>query len=110
MQDRRLCRSDDRERALQLLVEHVSRAAGGRGVALVDDGGRLLAGAGRAGEVWAVVRGVAEESPGQGTARAYIEVADEKLRLAAPRHAMGAEILAGAARAVGRILESTASV
>jgi hypothetical protein len=56
MQDLRTKRSESRDEAIHLLLSAVSRAEGGSGIALVDDRGRLLAGAGAARQMWAAVR------------------------------------------------------
>jgi hypothetical protein len=56
MNERRLNRSTDREEAIHHLLTAVARAHGDRGIALVDDRGRLLAGSGRPREMWAATR------------------------------------------------------
>jgi hypothetical protein len=85
-------------------------SAGGRGVALVDERGRLVAGAGRTREMWTFARiaGAPDEwTQGERAVRAHIEVGGEVLSLAAPWVAVREEALAEAARSVARIFEST---
>jgi hypothetical protein len=112
MHERRTKRSTDREVATQYLLEALASATLGRGVALLDEKGRLLAGAGSSREMWAVARAVQGRSPsarGAGFGCAWIETQTECLRLAAVGLERNARELGCAAEAVGRILEAHAA-
>jgi hypothetical protein len=105
MIERRTRRSSSRDEALQLLVETIAERGGGRGVALVDDRGLLLAGAGRTREMWGLARCVSRIdslAPAERPALAHVAGADERLRLAA--YDLAGDELANAARSVRRIL------
>src|SRR5580704_14775332 len=56
MKERRTKRSTERDEAVQHLLLAVALAQGGRGIALVDDRGRLLAGSGSPRQMWAAAR------------------------------------------------------
>jgi hypothetical protein len=93
-------------------MDRVAGATGGRGIALIDDRGRLLAGAGRPQEMWAVARAAfkSEERSmvcGAPAARAHIEAEEESLRLGAVGCALSERELGEAARGVARIIAST---
>jgi len=107
MQERRIRRSDSRDDALQLLIETVADRAGGRGVALVDDRGMLLAGAGKTREMWGLARCVAQMHLFDRALHPHyvrVEGANEKLRLAA--FALGESDLSMVAKGVERILNA----
>jgi sugar (pentulose or hexulose) kinase len=94
---------------MQYLLDALSFSAQGRGVALLDDRGRLLAGAGSSREMWAVARAVQARRAsacGEALGCAWIETRAECLRLAALGFEGGSAELGNAAQSVGRILES----
>jgi hypothetical protein len=109
MHERRANRSTDRDQAMQHLLDALASATQGRGVALLDERGRLLAGAGSSREMWAVARAVQARRPsarGEAFGCAWIETEAECLRLAALGLDGDAAELGRAAQSVGRILES----
>ncbi len=94
---------------MQLLLDAFASKAQGRGVALLDERGRLLAGAGVSREMWAVARAVQarrNSARGEAFGCAWIETPSECLRLAALGLDGEAAELGRAAQSVGRILES----
>jgi hypothetical protein len=94
---------------MQHLLDAFASKAQGRGVALLDERGRLLAGAGSSREMWAVARAVqARRASARGEAFgcAWIETPIECLRLAALGLDGGAPELGRVAQSVGRILAS----
>ena len=105
MEERRTRRSDSRDEALQILVETLSERRGGRGVALVDDRGLLLAGAGKTREMWGLSRCLSRIdslAPDRRPAVAHVAAAGERLRLA--MFDLAPVELAAAAGGVRRIL------
>jgi hypothetical protein len=93
------------------LLAAVSRDEGGRGIALVDDRGRLLAGSGVPREMWAATRlaqgrGV-ESGPGPGYVSRTILSPEGTLILAAIGVGRGLSGMGRAAEGVARILGQT---
>jgi hypothetical protein len=106
MKERRTKRSTDRDEAVQHLLLAVALAQGGRGIALVDDRGRLLAGSGSPRQMWAAAR-VAQGRrglDGQGFVSRRIASSEGNLTLAAIGVNQGPEGMGGAAEGVARIL------
>jgi hypothetical protein len=98
---------------MQHLIDAFAFSIQGRGVALLDERGRLLAGAGSPREMWAVARAVQARSTsvcGEGFGCAWIETHAECLRLAALGLDGSAAELARAARSAGRILGSHVAI
>jgi hypothetical protein len=56
LMDLRTKRSAHRDEAIHFLLDAVARSHAGRGIALLDERGRVLAGAGSPREMWAAVR------------------------------------------------------
>jgi hypothetical protein len=108
MIDWRTKRSADRDEALSHLLDAISTSHAGRGVALVDERGRLLAGAGSPHEMWAAARGAWKDdlSTDRGLFHAPVAGAEEPLRLAAFAVDPSSLGLHRAAVGVARILRS----
>jgi hypothetical protein len=108
MIDLRTRRSTDRDEAIKHLLDAVSMAHGGRGIALVDERGRMLAGSGAPHEMWVAVRSArrGSEGVGEGFRSATVEGAEEPLHLAAFGLGRGERGLDRAALGVARILRS----
>ena len=83
MSDMRTRRSTDRDEAIGLLLAAASRSRGGRGMALIDERGRMLAGAGPAREVWAAVRAGRRGDSAEGFRYTDVAFGGERMRLAA---------------------------
>jgi hypothetical protein len=108
MQDRRKNRSSDPDEAIQNLLHAVATDQEGHGIALVDDRGRLLAGAGSPREMWAAARaaqGKATEEDGPISVHP-IASSDGNLVLAALGVLQDAARMKGAAEGVARILSA----
>jgi hypothetical protein len=83
MTDLRSHRSSHPDEAIHLLLEAVSKSRRGRGIALVDERGRMLAGAGRARETWAAVRAAqGRRAPADGFVSWDVIGGKEPMRLA----------------------------
>ena len=108
MVDLRTKRSADRDEAIRHLLDAVSMAHAGRGIALVDEHGRMLAGSGSPHEMWAAARGAwrGDESEGEGFLRTRVAEAEEPLCLAAFGIEPGGPGLHRAALGVARIMRS----
>jgi hypothetical protein len=107
MVDLRTRRSADRDEAIKHLLDAVSMAHAGRGIALVDEQGRMLAGSGSPHEMWAAARGAwrGHDSAGEGFLSTRVAETDEPLCIAA----FGVEGRLGLHRAalgVARIMRS----
>jgi hypothetical protein len=121
MDERRIKRSAERDEALQYLVETVADRSGVRALVLVDDGGRIVAGMGRANEVTGLARaardvawGRASEAQIDSVARRGADITarsvttpDGMMYFAALGDRMAR--VGDAVRAVQRILSETAS-
>jgi hypothetical protein len=83
MQDLRTKRSAHPDEALHYLLDAVSRSHAGRGIALVDERGRMLAGAGSPREMWSAVRAAQGKAKGEGFVSMPVDGAREPLRLTA---------------------------
>jgi hypothetical protein len=105
MQDLRTKRSDEPEEALHYLLDAVSRSHRGCGIALVDDRGRMLAGAGSPRAMWSAVRATASEKTDREFVSLPVEGASEPLRLAA-KGALPGRDLGRVAEGVARILRT----
>jgi hypothetical protein len=109
MRERRMQRSSDRYEAVQLLLGAVAPARvemEGKGIALVDDRGRLLAGSGSPRQMWAVAR-VAQgraKLDGHGFVSRRIASPEGSMTLAAIGVHQGHAGIGGAAEGVARIL------
>jgi hypothetical protein len=108
MIDLRTRRSGDRDEAIKHLLDAVSMAHAGRGIALVDERGRMLAGSGLPHEMWAAARGAwrGADLADEGFLCTSVAEAEEPLRLAAFGVDPGGQGLRRAALGVARILRS----
>ncbi len=107
MEERRTQRSTDRDQAIQHLLGAVTGARG-RGIALLDERGRLLGGAGSPRQMWAAAR-VAQGRKGldgQGFVSRRISSAEGSLTLAAIGVPQGPAGMGGAAEGVARIFRT----
>jgi hypothetical protein len=107
MTDMRTKRSADRDVAIHLLLDAASRSRRGRGMALIDASGRMLAGAGPARETWAAVRAAQRGAMPEGFVYADVVGAGEPMRLATSGGA-NAPGLSRTAAGVARILTGLA--
>jgi hypothetical protein len=101
-------RSGDRDEAVQYLLGAVAEAQGGRGIALVDDRGRLLAGSGASRQMWAAAR-VAQGRAGicgEGFVSRKIVSVEGSYTLASIGMPQGKAGMGGAADGVTRILRA----
>jgi len=108
MQERRTKRSSDRDEAIGYLLGSVALSQGGRGIALVDDRGRLLSGAGSPRQMWAAAR-LAQgrkglDGEGFVSRRIVLPAPDGNLTLAAIGIPQSRAGMGGAAEGVARIL------
>jgi hypothetical protein len=107
MQELRTRRSGQRDEAIGHLLDRVSRSYAGCGIALIDERGRLLAGAGTPGEMWAAVRAAQRGTTSSpGFVSAPIVGSQEPMRLAAFRvdpNAGMRRAAAGVARIMGSL-------
>jgi hypothetical protein len=106
MQERRTNRSSDRDEAISHLLGSVAKTQGGHGIALVDERGRLLAGAGSPRQMWAAARMAQGRAglDGQGYVSRRIPSEEGSLTLAGIGIAQGQPGMGRAAEGVARIL------
>jgi hypothetical protein len=106
MQDLRTKRSTDRDQAIAYLLESVSKANSIRGIALVDDRGRMLGGAGSPKGAWAAVRAVQGDWHRRDVTLTFVHAdAGEPLRVVA-LGSVSESVLRRTASGVVRILRS----
>jgi hypothetical protein len=82
MQDLRTKRSAHPDLAIGYLLDSVSKSHAGRGIALIDERGRMLAGSGAPSEMWSVVRAAQRKTQSEGFVTMPVMGTPERLRLA----------------------------
>ena len=104
MQDLRTKRTAHPDVAIGYLLDSVSKSHAGRGIALIDDRGRMLAGSGSPREMWSAVRAAQLITQGKNASEGFVAMpvvgAPEPLRLAS----FGVSGMKRAAVGVARIL------
>jgi hypothetical protein len=82
----------DRDEALDLLLAAASRSRGGRGMALIDGSGRMLAAGGPAREAWEAARAARRGAALDGFSYADVAFGGERMRLIAVEPSNGAAL------------------